>query len=423
MLILPGKDVTLRTEHSVMLSTLILPENATSYDVTWISSDENKAYFDAKIKGKLIGKNPGDVTITVKAAAKNGKGEELTASIKVKVEAAVDSITLSSNPTAAAGVVPLAVNNTATITAAISPDNASNKQLNWTWTSSTDDAAEITIINNEIVAVKGLKSSYVTIKATAKDGFGAHASITVKIGDGGYYRGDEFRLRARYIFEIVTTANNWHDFYYGENRVALDELNGENQSNIYYALWQLPNDGDDYTAGDKDDGVRVAYRRYLDVHSRVKSTVESILNGIYPDGVLEDYEVGPATPWSKADALKFKYIKKTFVTKPFPYPIHEIGGYVPHEASHSLHNWGLAIDINGKQNGQYDGNGTKIHGGAYLPNFDIRSHTTNNAVVKAFKLYGWYWGGEWRDPTGKTTSAAAGQYYNKDYMHFSYILG
>jgi len=78
------------------------------------------------------------------------------------------------------------------------------------------------------------------------------------------------------------------------------------------------------------------------------------------------------------------------------YPIYQLGGFVPrHKLSNptkslSLHAYGMAIDINWKEN--------KLNTRGNMP----------VEVVTLFKQYGWQWGGFWRRP--------------KDPMHFQYYV-
>jgi len=57
----------------------------------------------------------------------------------------------------------------------------------------------------------------------------------------------------------------------------------------------------------------------------------------------------------------------------------------------SLHSWGIAIDLNPKENPHY---ARSITGTA--PMF-----TSDHPVVKIFKAHGWFWGGDWKDSQGK----------------------
>jgi len=72
----------------------------------------------------------------------------------------------------------------------------------------------------------------------------------------------------------------------------------------------------------------------------------------------------------------------------------------------SLHNYGLAIDINWNAN-YFIRDGRVIAGSHWKPGEDVFSLPPNGSVVRAFREHGWFWGGHWTNPI--------------DYMHFGYI--
>ena len=108
------------------------------------------------------------------------------------------------------------------------------------------------------------------------------------------------------------------------------------------------------------------------------------------------------------------------------FKIYSIGGYRTFGTdtagksgglSYSQHCYGLAVDINPSENGQYlkktqdqktvDYLTGKLNaGGEYNPNYEL-SIKPNSALVSKFKSLGWGWGGEWHT--------------SKDYMHFSFM--
>ena len=77
------------------------------------------------------------------------------------------------------------------------------------------------------------------------------------------------------------------------------------------------------------------------------------------------------------------------------------------DKSKSQHKYGLAIDINWDDNFMILNDGTIKAGKEWDPKNNIYSIPSTGSVVRAFKKYGWGWGGEWRSC--------------KDYMHFSYL--
>ncbi len=72
----------------------------------------------------------------------------------------------------------------------------------------------------------------------------------------------------------------------------------------------------------------------------------------------------------------------------------------------SQHNYGLAVDINPTENGQFK-NGAATGNWFYSPGSNPYSILPNSALIKSFKSNGWGWGGDWNS--------------SKDYMHFSYF--
>ena len=97
------------------------------------------------------------------------------------------------------------------------------------------------------------------------------------------------------------------------------------------------------------------------------------------------------------------------------FKIYEIGGYGSWRWSdnagkagglpHSQHCYGLAVDINSTENGQFK-NGQATGNWFYAPGSNPYSIQPNSALVKTFKAAGWGWGGDWTS--------------SKDYMHFSF---
>ncbi|MDD4048767.1 MAG: M15 family metallopeptidase, partial [Clostridia bacterium] len=77
------------------------------------------------------------------------------------------------------------------------------------------------------------------------------------------------------------------------------------------------------------------------------------------------------------------------------------------DGSKSMHNQGLAVDINWEKNALVSNDGKIMAGKLYKPGENIYSIPKSSSVVRAFKKYGWYWGGDWES--------------KKDYMHFSYL--
>ena len=97
------------------------------------------------------------------------------------------------------------------------------------------------------------------------------------------------------------------------------------------------------------------------------------------------------------------------------FKIYDIGGYRTFGTdtagksgglSYSQHCYGLAVDINPTENGQFK-NGRATGNWFYDPGGNEYSIQANSILVTTFKSMGWGWGGEWHS--------------SKDYMHFSFM--
>ena len=97
------------------------------------------------------------------------------------------------------------------------------------------------------------------------------------------------------------------------------------------------------------------------------------------------------------------------------FKIYDIGGYREFGTDtagktagldYSQHCYGLAVDINPTENGEYR-NGGWTSNWWWDPSSSEYSIAPNSVLVNTFKSRGWGWGGEWTS--------------SKDYMHFSYM--
>jgi uncharacterized protein YjdB len=136
------------------LTATINPKNATNKDISWSSSDTSIATIDAN--GKVSAVKAGIATIIVTTADENK-----TASCTVSVTTAtiaVYSITLNKTS--------FSLNKGASeiLTAAITPENATNKNV--TWSSNNADVTSVDA-NGKVTAVK---AGTATITATTTDG-------------------------------------------------------------------------------------------------------------------------------------------------------------------------------------------------------------------------------------------------------------
>lgn len=142
------------------LTASVSPDNATDKTVTWSSS--NTAVATVK-NGTITGKTAGTATIT----AKTGNG--ITASCRVTVVNPVIAVTGISLSADSATVK---TGESYTLTAVVSPENASNKNV--TWSSSAPDIASV---NNGVVT--GIEKGTAVITARTDNGKTAACTITV----------------------------------------------------------------------------------------------------------------------------------------------------------------------------------------------------------------------------------------------------
>ena len=148
------------------LTVAYTPSNATVKSVTYESSDDLVATVSST--GLVTGIKAGSTTITV--TGYNG----ITDTIDITVSnIAVSSVSLNKNSTS------LVVDGTETLTATISPSNATNKSVTW----STSDNSVATVDNGKITAV-GAGSANITV-TTVDGNKTATCAVTVTASGGG----------------------------------------------------------------------------------------------------------------------------------------------------------------------------------------------------------------------------------------------
>lgn len=156
---------TVGVGQHITLSAAVLPTNATNRTVSWSSSDTTKATVNAST-GEVTGVAAGTVTITATAGGKTGtKTITVTANSQSKVD--VESVTVS-------GANEVAVGANITLTAAITPSDATNQTVTW----DIQPAGIATIDANGVVT--GVTAGTAYVMATA-DGINSQLKeITVK---------------------------------------------------------------------------------------------------------------------------------------------------------------------------------------------------------------------------------------------------
>ena len=144
--------------ETLTLPATVTPENATDKTVTWTSSDETVA---TVANGVVTALKAGKATITAKAG-------EVSATCEITVNAKVIPATgIALDKTTAE----LTEGETLTLTATVSPEDATDKTVAWT----SSDEAVVKVVNG---VVSALKTGKATITATSGD-VSATCEITV----------------------------------------------------------------------------------------------------------------------------------------------------------------------------------------------------------------------------------------------------
>jgi uncharacterized protein YjdB len=156
--------VSVNVGATTRLSASIAPENATNQNVNWSSANNDIATVSAS--GVVTGVRPGLVTIT--ARTQDGG---FTASAVVTVQPSTIAVT---GVTVAPGSVTVNVGTPVTLTASVTPENATNKTVTW----SSANNAIATVSGTGVVTGVAPGSTTVTVR-TQDGGFTATASVTV----------------------------------------------------------------------------------------------------------------------------------------------------------------------------------------------------------------------------------------------------
>ena len=137
----------LGVDRTYTLIPTFTPRNSTNQNVTWTSSDDTVAKVDSE--GKVEAIRIGTTTITV-TALDGG----FTYECEVTVNVPVTEITLDETE------LTLNVGDTATLTATIYPNNATNQNVTWT---SSDESVAIVDENGNVIAI-GAGNVTITVK-------------------------------------------------------------------------------------------------------------------------------------------------------------------------------------------------------------------------------------------------------------------
>lgn len=166
----PVSSISLSSKNFVMdmgstqqLIPTILPSNATSKVLQWSSSNPNVATINSM--GVITAKSAGSCTVLAKAT--DGTGKFATCTVTVIQPAKGVSISDSFST--------MEVGSTKTVSATVSPANATNKVVQW----SSSNTAVATVSARGVVTAKAPGTC--TIKATTKDGTNISSSFNVTV--------------------------------------------------------------------------------------------------------------------------------------------------------------------------------------------------------------------------------------------------
>ena len=153
-------DVKMHVGDAYTLKATITPNNTTSKNITWTSSNPSVATVS---RGIIIGLKEGTTTIT----AKTNNGKTATANVTVTKKVIEPYSIALDKPS-----VTLSIGGKATLIPTITPYNVSNKNV--TWTSSDSNIATV---NNGVVT--GVSAGTATITVKTSNGKTATSKITV----------------------------------------------------------------------------------------------------------------------------------------------------------------------------------------------------------------------------------------------------
>ena len=186
----------LKAGNTATLTATVNPESATDKTVTWTSDKPEIAAVEG---GTVTAKAEGTAIITAKAGEQTA-----TCTVTVtKADVAVESVTLDKNS------LELKAGNNATLTATVSPEGATNKDVTW-----TSDNPEVAAVEGGTVTAKAEGTAIITAKAGDKT-----ATCTVTVA------------KADVAVESVTLDKTSLDLKTGDNTTLTATVNPESATN------------------------------------------------------------------------------------------------------------------------------------------------------------------------------------------------
>jgi uncharacterized protein YjdB len=153
--------------NTATLTATVAPSNASNTAVKWKSSNEKVAKVNSN--GKITALKNGTSIIT--CTAKDGSNKKVTCKVTVTSTSTVKVTGITLNQTS----LSIVKGNTATLTATVSPSNASNTTVRW---KSSDEKVAKVNSNGKITA---LKKGTATITCTARNGSNKKATCKVTV--------------------------------------------------------------------------------------------------------------------------------------------------------------------------------------------------------------------------------------------------
>lgn len=152
-------EITLEVDGTATLTATVSPDNATNKTVIWESDKTNIATVDNTGKVTAIAQGTAKITATA-----DGKSADCSVTVTAK-PVPVTGITLDQTE------ITLEIDETETLTATLTPDNATDKTVTWT-------VAPSGVVSVENGVITALKDGTATITATA-NGKSANCTVTV----------------------------------------------------------------------------------------------------------------------------------------------------------------------------------------------------------------------------------------------------
>ena len=202
-------SITLKEGDSETLTATVYPANATNKKVSWKSSDESVATVS---NGQVTALKAGTATITV-TTEDGGKTATCQVTVNAKVYN-VESVSLDKTS------ITLTEGDSQTLTATVSPSNATNKNISW----SSSNTSVATVNNGKVTAIKA-----------------GTATITVTTDDGGKTATCQVTVNARiYNVESVSLDKTSITLTEGDSETLTATVSPSNATNKN-VIWKSSN--------------------------------------------------------------------------------------------------------------------------------------------------------------------------------------